>query len=75
MVKPEFLLGSGWQQSLPGLSVFVAMLGALGAAIAYVMVRKLSQTEDSSVIIFYFPLIDIVLRYKSATAVECEYFS
>ncbi|MAY42690.1 MULTISPECIES: DMT family transporter [unclassified Neptuniibacter] len=43
--------------SLPWLSVMAALAGALGSAIAYVLVRKLSQTEDSSVIIFYFPLI------------------
>lgn len=42
---------------LPLLSIIAAILGALGSAIAYVLVRKLSQTEDSSVIIFYFPLI------------------
>ena len=44
-------------QAIPLLSLGAAMLGALGSAGAYVLVRKLSQTEDSSVIIFYFPLI------------------
>lgn len=39
------------------LSVTAALIGALGSAVAYVIVRRLSQTEDSSVIIFYFPLI------------------
>ncbi|MCV5977843.1 hypothetical protein OFO29_36460, partial [Escherichia coli] len=33
------------------------ILGSFGSSIAYVIVRKLSQTEDSSVIIFYFPLV------------------
>ncbi|WP_415902434.1 DMT family transporter [Neptuniibacter sp. QD29_5] len=42
---------------LPMLSLLAALAGALGSAIAYVIVRKLSQTEDSSVIIFYFPLV------------------
>lgn len=42
---------------LPMFSVIIALCGALGSSIAYVIVRKLSQTEDSSVIIFYFPLI------------------
>nr|WP_086939417.1 DMT family transporter [Thaumasiovibrio occultus] len=41
--------------SLP--AVGIALLGAFGSSIAYVIVRKLSQTEDSSVIIFYFPLV------------------
>ena len=55
MVQPTH--GGGNLSSLPWLSVMAALAGALGSAIAYVLVRKLSQTEDSSVIIFYFPLI------------------
>jgi drug/metabolite transporter (DMT)-like permease len=54
MVNPE-LLGEGIE--LPWFSVTIALFGALGSAIAYVLVRKLSQSEDSSVIIFYFPMI------------------
>jgi drug/metabolite transporter (DMT)-like permease len=42
---------------LPLFSVGVALLGALGSSVAYVIVRKLSRTEDPSVIIFYFPLV------------------
>lgn len=37
------------------------LLGAFGSAVAYVIVRKLSQSEDSSVIIFYFPFIALPL--------------
>ncbi|KPU83151.1 membrane protein [Psychromonas sp. PRT-SC03] len=48
---------SGDAHSLPPLSVAAAILGALCSAIAYIMVKRLSTTEDSSVIIFYFPLI------------------
>ncbi|GMQ48333.1 DMT family transporter [Vibrio sp. 10N] len=55
MVGPT--LGSNTAESLPLFSVGVALLGAFGSSIAYVIVRKLSQTEDSSVIIFYFPLV------------------
>lgn len=55
MVQPAD--GGSNLSSLPWLSVMAALAGALGSAIAYVLVRKLSQTEDSSVIIFYFPLI------------------
>ncbi|EGR7973979.1 DMT family transporter [Vibrio vulnificus] len=55
MVYPSFdASGVG---ELPMLSVGIALLGALGSSIAYVIVRKLSRTEDSSVIIFYFPLV------------------
>lgn len=46
---------------LPAISVVAALLGAFGSAVAYVIVKKLSGTEDSSVIIFYFPLIALPL--------------
>lgn len=55
MVKPDLFVGEVTE--LPLLSVSAALFGALGSAIAYVIVRRLSQTEDSSVIILYFPLI------------------
>jgi len=41
------------------LSIGAAFLGALGSAIAYIIVKKLTRTEDSSVIIFYFPFVCI----------------
>lgn len=53
----QSILVQSQQTELPSFSVIVAVLGALGSAVAYVLVRKLSQSEDSSVIIFYFPLI------------------
>ncbi|MBB1312106.1 DMT family transporter [Aliivibrio sp. SR45-2] len=55
MVQPG--MSSGSSNELPVFSVILALCGALGSSIAYVIVRKLSQTEDSSVIIFYFPLV------------------
>ncbi len=42
---------------LPPWSIAAGLLGAFGSGVAYVLVRKLNQTEDSSVIIFYFPLV------------------
>ncbi|MEZ9648550.1 DMT family transporter [Vibrio sp. 10N.261.52.C2] len=42
---------------LPSLSIAVALFGALTSSIAYILVKKLSNTEDTSVIIFYFPMI------------------
>ena len=54
MVRPG---ASGIVFGLPPLSLISALAGAFGSAVAYVLVRRLSQTEDSSVIIFYFPLI------------------
>ncbi|EIZ1359896.1 DMT family transporter [Vibrio vulnificus] len=55
MVYPSF--DASGASELPMLSVGIALLGAFGSSIAYVIVRKLSRTEDSSVIIFYFPLV------------------
>nr|WP_321273973.1 DMT family transporter [uncultured Vibrio sp.] len=55
MVRPE--TGASAEHALPPFSVMMALLGAFGSSIAYVIVRKLSRTEDSSVIIFYFPLV------------------
>ena len=59
MVMPN--LSMTGEEVLPWFSVFVALLGALGSAIAYVIVKRLSNSEDSSVIIFYFPLISLPL--------------
>lgn len=55
MMRPGF--GDVALIGIPALSLTAALAGALGSAAAYVIVRKLSQTEDSSVIIFYFPLV------------------
>lgn len=55
IVRPE--TSASTEHVLPMFSVMIAILGAFGSSIAYVIVRKLSQTEDSSVIIFYFPLV------------------
>ncbi|TXR52084.1 DMT family transporter [Reinekea thalattae] len=55
MVAPDLL--SQDHSYLPLKSVFIALLGASGSSIAYVIVRKISNSEDSSVIIFYFPII------------------
>ncbi|CAM3083365.1 DMT family transporter [Vibrio neptunius] len=55
MVQPSMQTADS--SNLPLFSVMMALLGAFGSSIAYVIVRRLSQTEDSSVIIFYFPLM------------------
>ena len=39
------------------LSIGAGILGAFGSAVAYIIIKKLTKTDDSSVIIFYFPLI------------------
>ncbi|MCE2570729.1 DMT family transporter [Motilimonas eburnea] len=59
MISPG--LGLDPAAGLPWFSIVIALLGAFGSAVAYVIVRKLSRTEDSSVIIMYFPLIALPL--------------
>ena len=43
------------------LSIFIAFLGAIFTALAYVTVKKLSFTEDVYVIIEYFPLVSFII--------------
>lgn len=59
MVQPDFIFHRFIESAapLPMLGVIAALIGALGTGVAYVFVRKLSTTEDPSVIIFYFPFI------------------
>ena len=59
MVKPNLSFSS--EAVLPWFSVLAALGGALGSGTAYVLVKRLSKCEDSSVIIFYFPLIALPL--------------
>ena len=56
IARPEIVFGLT-ENVLSHFAVGVALLGAFGSAVAYVLVRKLNETEDASVIIFYFPLI------------------
>ena len=53
--------GQNVDTKLDLFGVGVAVLGAFGSAVAYVLVRKLSALEDSSVIILYFPMIALPL--------------
>jgi len=61
IVRPDFVNEYlGFSTGTADLSVFgiwAAILGALGSACAYVIVRKLSKTEDPTVIVMYFPLV------------------
>jgi len=56
IVRPAFLFGMA-SADFSATAIVAAITGALGSAIAYILVRKLSATEDPSVIIFYFPLV------------------
>ncbi len=57
MIQPD--IDTEATNALPMLSVMAGIGGALGSSAAYVLVRRLSQVEDSSVIIFYFPLVTL----------------
>ncbi len=56
IARPAFLFGDS-VQDFSMIAVGAGICGAFGSAIAYVLVRKLNETEDPSVIIFYFPMI------------------
>ncbi len=56
IVRPDFLFGS-MAPDYSSFALLAGLLGAFGSAVAYVLVRKLSHTEDPSVIVFYFPLV------------------
>ena len=55
MTAPGWL--GGQTGNLPLAPVAIALIGALGSSVAYIIVRRLSHTEDASVIILYFPLV------------------
>lgn len=57
MIQPNFLHDNSTHYSW--LSIGAGILGAFGSAVAYVIVKKLTQTDDSSVIVFYFPIMSI----------------
>lgn len=59
LVQSSFQIGNGTQY--PWLSIGAGVLGAFTSAVAYIIVKKLTKTDDSSVIIFYFPLIALPL--------------
>ena len=61
MVSPNIQFSGAELSNMPysWLSIGAAVLGAFGSAVAYVLVKKLTKTEDSSVIIFYFPFVSL----------------
>lgn len=56
IARPLELLQGG-ASALPTLGLLAAVGGALLTSVAYVVVRKLGETEDPLVIVFYFPLV------------------
>jgi len=55
IIQPNLQLDSGVQY--PWISIGAGILGAFGSAVAYIIIKKLTKTDDSSVIIFYFPMV------------------
>lgn len=55
IIQPNLQLESGIQY--PWISIGAGVLGAFGSAVAYIIIKKLTKTDDSSVIIFYFPMV------------------
>lgn len=55
LVQPNLQIGSNVHY--PWLSIGAGVLGAFGSAVAYIIIKKLTKTDDSSVIIFYFPMV------------------
>lgn len=73
--NPEELMGllgplamamNNSSQPLPVAGVMVAIAGALLSAMAYVSVRALGRTEHPLVIVFYFPLVGLVITLPLA---------
>lgn len=63
IARPRFLFGGG---GLDPLWVAVALGGALFSAAAYVTVRKLGDTEDPLVIVFWFAVVNAVAAVPAA---------
>ncbi len=67
VIQPEFIFNV---ERLDVLSVIVGLIGALMAALAFVSVRKLRETDHAMVIIFYFSFVSI---FASAPFVVSSY--
>ncbi len=55
IIQPNLQVSS--MVSYPWISIIAGVLGAFGSAVAYIIIKKLTKTDDSSVIIFYFPVV------------------
>ena len=58
VAQPSFLFGEA-ARALDITAVVVALAGAVFAALAYTVVRKLRETEDPLVVVFYLPLVSV----------------
>lgn len=51
LYNPDYHMPYSW------VSIGAGILGAFISAVAYIIIKKLTKTEDSSVIVFYFPFV------------------
>ncbi len=68
IARPRFLFGGG-PGALDPVHVAVALAGAVLSAAAYVTVRKLGETEDPLVIVFWFAWINLAAAVPVAAPV------
>ena len=64
IARPDWLFGGpavAPAAPFPWVYAFVALLGSLLSAFAYVTVRRLGRTENPLVVVFYFPLVTVPL--------------
>ncbi len=66
VTRPGFLFGSGGAPDT--LAASLAVLGAVGTAVAYVIVRKLRESDHPLVIVFYFAGISVAASFPAAAA-------
>ena len=59
VIQPDF--GQYLKFKFASLEILIALLGAILTSMAYLSVRKLSKTEDELIIVYYFPLVSIIL--------------
>ena len=55
------LLVNGFDTSVSGVHLLMGVLAALGAGMAYTIIRKLKKSEHPLVIVMYFPLVTVPL--------------
>lgn len=55
------LLVNGFDTRVSGLHLLMGILAALGAGMAYTIIRKLKKSEHPLVIVMYFPLVTVPL--------------
>ena len=69
IAQPNWLFGGSDAAAIPWQFTFVALLGAILSAVAYVTVRHLGRTENPLVVVFWFPLVTMPLTAPFALPV------